>query len=379
MKIKTVIEGKGKILIPDTEKISSKFPFYNPAMNINRNFTLAIIRIFNCENFLDGLSACGALSIRALKETNANIYACENNPESYKILEENVKMNCEDDEERKRIRTYKTDLNLLLNLLRKQKIKFDFIDIDPFGSPVEFLDNVFINSKHNTIIGVTATDLGTLCGKYENTCLRRYQCYSYNVDFDKEFGLRNLISYIARSAGKFEIGIEILFSYYYLHYFKVYFRIKKLRSFSDKTLENVKFLKYCPNCLNREYIDENFDNICENCKTKTKILGPLWTGKFADENVCEMLKNDLEKNEERKEIIKKELKILDLVKNEQKINLPYYNIHKICKIHKLKIPKKEEILKINQDKFRETHFTGTGIKFDGNVKELKEIFESIII
>lgn len=369
-KIISITEGNAKLLIPYTEKISSKVPFYNPIMKISRDFTLAMIRIFNVENFLDGLSACGALSIRALKETNAKIYACENNPQTYEILRENVKINTI---ESKNIKIFKSDLNLLLNLLKHKGIKFDFIDIDPFGSPVEFLDNALINSKHNTIIGITATDLGTLGGIYKDTCFRRYSCFSYKTDFDKELGLRNLIAYVAREAAKFEIGIEILFSYYYRHYLKIYFRVKKSRNFADRTLNNVGFLKYCTKCYDREYIENFNDAYCKNCNTNAKILGPLWKGKFADENVCDMLKNEILNG--NNDDIEKKIKILDLVKNEQKINLPYYEIHKFCKIHKIKIPKKEEILKLNKE-MSKTHFTGTGIRFNGNAKEFLEILRS---
>lgn len=384
---KLIEEGKAKLLIPNTEKISSYLPFYNPIMKINRDFTIAIINLFSIKNFIDGLCGCGALSVRALKETQAQIYANENNPITYKFLEENVKINANNNKnETSKIKIFNSDLNALLYFLKNSKIDFDFIDIDPFGSPVDFITNALNVSKHNTIISVTATDLGTLCGRYPKTCLRRYGIFSAATDFDKELGLRNLIGYIAKEAAKFEIGIEILFSYYYRHYFKVYFRIKKLRSFADETLKNVKFLLYCNKCYNRKYI-KNFDELnnlnCEcstNGDNKFKILGPLWSGKFADKNVCNLLKDELSKklmdehNKSDKET-QKEIKILEIVSKEQDINLPYYDIHKFCKINRIKVPKKEEILR-NCNSY-ETHFVGTGIRFNGSVKEFAKILEQI--
>lgn len=354
-----VKEGEIEILVPENKKLSGKIPFFNPVMKFNRDFTIGIAKAFNVKRFLDGLSACGALSIRMKKEIKGiEVHANEINKETIKFLQKNKEDNRVD------ISIHNKDLNLLLN----GDANFDFIDIDPFGSPVPFLSNVLLNAKHNSIIGVTATDLGTLSGKFKDACMRRYGTFSSNTDFDKEFGLRNLIGYIAREAAKYEVGIEILFSYYFMHYFKVYFRIKRSRSRADETLKNLGFILYCDKCMNRRYFDiDEITHFCD-CGNKFKILGPIWKGKFADEKVCDMLiKNAKEKTEQ---------KILKMVKEEQSIIIPYYNIHKICRKEHIQIKGTYKIIKTAEEsglKAARTHFDGKGLRFSGNVNELRKI------
>ncbi len=357
-------EGDIEISIPENKKLSGKIPFFNPVMKFNRDFTIGIARTFKVKRFLDGLSACGALSIRMKKEIeNIEVNANEINSETIKFLRQNKEDNNVE------LVIHNKDLNLLLN----EDANFDFIDIDPFGSPVPFLSNVLSNARHNAIIGITATDLGTLCGRFKDACIRRYGTFSSNTDFDKEFGLRNLIGYVAREAAKYEVGIEILFSYYFMHYFKVYFRVKRSRSCADETLKNLNFLLYCNKCMSRKYfnIDDAgiIENFCE-CGNKFKILGPIWRGKFADENVCDLLIKEVTE--------KPEQKILNTVKKEQNILIPYYNIHKFCKIEHIQIKGTEELIKITDEsglRATRTHFDGKGLRFSGNVKELRKILK----
>ncbi len=357
-------EGDMEISIPENEKLSDKIPFFNPVMKFNRDFTIGIAKIFNVRRFLDGLSACGALSIRMKKEIeNIEVNANEINSETIKFLRQNKEDNNVE------LVIHNNDLNLLLN----EDGNFDFIDIDPFGSPVPFLSNVLSNARHNAIIGITATDLGTLCGRFKDASVRRYGTFSGKTDFDKEFGLRNLIGYVAREAAKYEVGIEILFSYYFMHYFKVYFRVKRSRSRADETLKNLNFLLYCDKCMGRKYFDiddaDIIGNFCE-CGNKFKILGQMWRGKFADEYVCDLLSKEVKD--------KTEQKILTLVKEEQNILVPYYNIHKFCKIEHIRIKGTEELIKIADEsglRATRTHFDGRGLRFSGNVKELRKILK----
>ena len=356
-------ESSVEISVPENEKLSGKIPFFNPVMKFNRDFSIAIAKIFNVRRFLDGLSACGALSIRMKKEIkDIEVNANEISDETIKFLQQNKENNNADIIIRNR------DLNLLLN----EDANFDFIDIDPFGSPVQFLSNALLNARHNTIIGITATDLGTLCGIFGDACIRRYWTFSSKTDFDKEFGMRNLIGYVAREAAKYEVGVEILFSYYFHHYFKVYFRVKRSRSRADEMLKNLNFLLYCDKCAGRKYSDIADASITGNfCGCgKLKILGPLWNGKFADVSVCDLLGKEVKE--------KTEQKILTLVKGEQEIPIPYYDLHKFCKINRLQVKGTEDIIKIageNGLKTARTHFDGTGLRFNGDVKELVKILK----
>ena len=57
--------------------------------------------------------------------------------------------------------------------------KFDFIDIDPFGSPGKFLSSAFHAIKDGGMIAVTATDLRHLCTSPPDS-LMKYGAVSFN-------------------------------------------------------------------------------------------------------------------------------------------------------------------------------------------------------
>lgn len=83
---------------------------------------------------------------------------------------------------------------------------FDFLDLDPFGSPVEFLDTALRSVRRNGVLAVTATDTGVLCGAYRNACLRKYLAEPIRGPLCHEAGLRILIGTVVRYAAKYDLG-----------------------------------------------------------------------------------------------------------------------------------------------------------------------------
>ena len=85
----------------------------------------------------------------------------------------------------------KRNLNSLLSDMR-----FHYIDIDPFGSPVYFVDSAMRSVYNNGIIACTATDTATLCGVYPNVCRRRYGVKPFHSNVMHETGLRILLGFL---------------------------------------------------------------------------------------------------------------------------------------------------------------------------------------
>ena len=51
---------------------------------------------------------------------------------------------------------------------------FQWIDLDPFGSPVSFLDSAVQSISRIGVLEVTATDTAALCGSAKTSAARRY-------------------------------------------------------------------------------------------------------------------------------------------------------------------------------------------------------------
>ena len=69
---------------------------------------------------------------------------------------------------------------------------FDYIEIDPFGSPTDFLESSIVRLSRRGILAVTATDTAPLCGTYPNTCKRKYSYWLPLQDALRTFDWKGL-------------------------------------------------------------------------------------------------------------------------------------------------------------------------------------------
>ena len=350
-----IIEGSAKIIYENIEKLSSKVPvFYNQNMRINRDFSIAIVKSLSeilgkKLDILDSMAATGIRGIRMLLEAEDainKVVFVDIKKEAIENIKENLKLNEIDDN---KVLIINSDCRKVM-----LDYKFDYIDIDPFGSPVGFIQPAVLSLKNKGIIGVTATDISALSGSKQKACYRKYNCIGIKTDFYLEFGIRVLAKYVIEEGLRFEIALKPIFSYYYLHHYRIFFIKSKRKRDVNNIIENIKYIYYCPKCYYKSLENET----CLNCNTKTKLLGPIYIGSLWDDKFMEKIKEKIknmhpETIETFEKIYIGDYKCKDI--------WYYYDIHRVAKYLKIsKIPKIEEIIK-KYNGFR-THFTPTGIK-----------------
>jgi tRNA (guanine26-N2/guanine27-N2)-dimethyltransferase len=374
MKLKQIKEGKTKFFIPAIfeKPPTKKSPvFFNPDMELSRDISVGIAKILKPKNFCDSLAGCGARGLRIANEVKCKVFLNDKNPLASNLIKKNAKLNDLNP------KITNLDANLFLSSLSKET-GLQWIDIDPFGSPVRFIDSAFRSIEHNGILSITATDTAPLSGTYPKSCQRKYDAIPLRTDYYNELGLRIMIGFLAREALRYDKSLQILFSYSKRHYFRAYLKVKKSRREANVMLEKrVKFLQHCFNCLNREM--KTLDELEKNCKCSSKFhnAGPLWDGKFAEERFCKKLIKTLEKENFR--FKEEEIKLVKMIESEQKVaNNLYYNIHKTFK--KLKIPAKsmEDVTKkLKKRNFlvTRTHFSRLGIRTDAKIFDLYDFLK----
>jgi tRNA (guanine26-N2/guanine27-N2)-dimethyltransferase len=183
-----------------------------------------------------------------------------------------------------------------------------------------------------------------------------------------------LIAYIGRTALKYNLAIDTLVSHCTRHYFRAYIQVRRSRRNANKVLEGIGYIQHCFKCLEREYsrLDE-LKSICE-CGGKLGTAGPLWTEAFADPVFCEKLEKQL--IEENFKTMHDSMKLLELVREEQNVKVPYYNIHKVY--GKLGAPATSmgdimERLRGNGFKATRTHFSPLGVRTDARAHDLYDV------
>src|SRR3989344_5609944 len=162
--MRIITEGSIKLKVPKADKVSKEMGvFYNPVMSLNRDISVLLLNSTNKNNLqiADPLAASGIRSIRFLKELNKNkikkIYINDNNKEAFKSIKYNLALN-KIQHKNNKIKLFNDDANLFLI----KSTGFDYIDVDPFGTPNPFLDAACKRLAREGIMAVTATDTSAL-------------------------------------------------------------------------------------------------------------------------------------------------------------------------------------------------------------------------
>ena len=354
--MKKIREGKAEVFVPSESLTKKSETFYNPGMEHQRNVTIACLRLAKPKEVLDPLAATGIRGIRILKEVEGveNVVFNDRNPTAVKYIEKNLRLN------KIQKRCYEIH-GKNANVLFLEDKRYDYVDIDPFGSPVRYLRNVGYSLGKNSILGVTATDSGALAGKFAKACFRRYGVFVGKTDFPKELGVRVLITSILQNLAQHDLTFEPLYSHAN-HYFRT---IGLVKSKPDKNLSKIRMVSYCPKCHSKVI---GIESECENCKGKTDVLGPLWTGKIQDKDFVRKLLSKFE-------FVRKKEIVLCL----EEIDFPfYYDLHQIARSLKTSSPKIESViedLRKRGFKASRTHLCATGVKTNAGVKWILELLK----
>ncbi len=225
-----VEEGSAKIFAPN---VNYKGPgkiegvFYNREMIFNRDTTIFILFNLNIRRALDGMAATGVRGIRIMKECGIDTVFNDISKEAVEIIKKNLKMNGLE------ARVENRNINALMS-----EERFDYIDIDPFGTPVPYIDMALLSAR---ILGITATDTATLAGRNRRVERRYLSTLNSPSHYAHELGVRNLLGYLARMAARFDRGISPILSLWHKHFYRVYIRILPGISRAKESLKNVGY------------------------------------------------------------------------------------------------------------------------------------------
>ena len=366
-----VTEQSCKIKIDLPAKIHSGMEvFYNPAMASNRNIAILLLNSVENENMniASPLAGSGIRELRFLKELKLGkakyIFANDIKENFPKVFAGNLKLN---NLKKDKLIIHNDDANLFLLNQVKHGIDdqfcgyFDYIDIDPFGSPNPFLAAAIGRITRNGIVAVTATDTAALTGTYPAVTRRKYWAWMVRNHMMHELGLRILIRKIQLQGAQFDKALIPLLAYHKDHYFRIYFRCIKGKEKCDEVLKQHRYLLLNPQTL--EYHVSEF-----NAEKGFDYFGPLWTGKLFDRKLLVTMAGNNPFPEEQK--------FLELLKEESKLDTAgFYDLHVIAKKYGLETTKLEPVLK--KVKGARTHFSPTGIKTQAGIKDVVKAMKKI--
>ena len=384
-----VREGETCVVVPKLEAFvrdpweyaPSKAPvFYNPVMKLNRDLAVLALQAYQQTverkiTVCEPLSSCGIRGIRFAVEVEGikRIILNDISKEAARLAQFNVERN----NLANRISVANEDANLLLSRYAAPRKRFDYIDVDPFGSPVPYMDSAIRALRDNGLLALTATDLAPLCGVHPKACVRKYGGRPLRTAYCHELAVRLLAGCLTIIAARHNIGIRIVFSHSTDHYVRIYTVARYGAKRADKSVQKMGYILHCFTCLHRETSSGIFSSLkekCPECGSGISAAGPLWLGKIFDEEFSVLMKRELKRRKLRNQ--KTILKMLSRSEDEAEAPPTYYVTDKICDKLNLSIPPLMEVMK----KLREagfqavpTHFNSRGIRSDAPASTVKEI------
>lgn len=389
-----VKEGKVSVLVPKlaafkkepSDYAPSKAPvFYNPVMELHRDLAILAVQAYqrsvNREiSLCEPLTSTGIRGVRFATEIRGvkNVLISDINERAFNLAKHNVHLNGLTE----RVTVQHKDANCLLSCHSAPHKRFDVVDVDPFGSPVHYLDSAIRALRNNGLLAVTATDMAPLCGVHAKACVRKYGGKPLRTEYCQELAVRLLAGCVATVAAKHDIDIRVVFSHCSDHYVRVYAEIGYGAKKADASISHMGYVLHCFSCLHRETAKDLFAKRleqCPECGSKMDYAGPLWLGKMFDKQFCELIAKENTQTALRNS--GKIAKLLSVATAEADAPLTYYVVDKISNKLVLPVPSVDALLKILHDNGFQavpTHFNSRGIRTDVAALTMQKFLQKIV-
>ncbi len=366
--MKEIIEQDTRIFVPSNlDKISKKLPvFYNPAMELNRTLSVLVLNALKNKSMQIALplAGSGVRGTRFLNELKkGKIKSMDLNDlsrEAVKLCRKNISLA---EKHGREIRFHNKEANQFL----LESSGFDYIDLDPFGSPNPFLNSAITRIARNGMLAVTATDTSALCGTYKNACLRKYWAKPLRNYLMHEIGLRILIRKIQLIGAQFEKALIPVLGYSKDHYMRVFLKCEKGKKKCDSIIKEHKYFLFCKKCHSQKVSETNCGTCCGE---RMEYAGPVWAGRIYSEGLLAKIKKEAPEKYDR---------FVSCLYSEALFEKKHNQVGFI-KLDKVfaggKIPKKERIISLLEERgfdVTETHFSENSIRTTISPKEIKKL------
>jgi tRNA (guanine26-N2/guanine27-N2)-dimethyltransferase len=362
-----VFEGRAKIVV-------DKGVFYNKMAKFSRSVGIAVLggesrRRGDDLLVVDALAATGVRGIRYYLESEGveKVIFNDRSVSAYNNIFKNLRLNHIDDYE-----LYRFDANVLLNIFGEGV--FDFVDIDPFGTPSPFIDSSVYSVKNDGILAITATDLTALCGIYPRSAFRKYMSVVYKTSFCHEVGLRILIYNILVSAGRHSKIAYPLISYFSEQYARVYMRIVR-----GKLAYPYKDIGYL--VLDGDIEVVPLFNLKDGIDIGGRVIGPLWIGSLHDVSFLKYMVDAKSYEYICDDVDKRRLeRLLGIFLDEADMPPYNYSIHHLSRMVGISPPPIKYVFEKLRDmgyRVARTHFSGFSIKTDASLSVLLDVLRGL--
>jgi len=156
---------------------------------------------------------------------------------------------------------------------------YQWVDLDPFGSPVNFLDAAVQGLSRMAFLEVTATDTAALTGSSASSQQRRYGAKGIVDSYAHDDAVRVLLGLIATTAARHDRCIEPVLALFDGHHVRVSVKVRRSREEASDVLQSMGW---------RVRNDDGTYRFVQHPAPEevAKASGPMWTGELWDASIA---------------------------------------------------------------------------------------------
>jgi tRNA (guanine26-N2/guanine27-N2)-dimethyltransferase len=367
-----------KIKEGEVQLVMSDKVFFNPKMELCRDISSIAVGAYCSEvegkiHLLDGLCGTGVRGIRYVRENSCvgRVDFVDLKEDACKLAERNAKLS--------KLKSYGVHCCHINDFLFHNRW-FDWVEIDPFGTPLPYLKSAVASFRREGMLSVTATDTAVLCGAHPKACLKNYGAAPIDNEYCHEIGVRVLAGAVVRSASSLNFGAEFYLSLSAQHFFKLFVKLRVGAKGAVESMRKLGFISHCPKCLNREwrFNPPLLKERCPRCGGKFEHAGPLFLGELWNASFVRSMR---EINQQRDYVNKVRIdELLEFMEEEAGMPPTYFDLHKVAEKLKRSPPNFEKFIeKLREEGFKvsRTHFKRNSVRSDAGIGKTEEVFREV--
>jgi len=116
---------------------------------------------------------------------------------------------------------------------------YQWVDLDPFGSPVNFLDAAIQGLARIGFLEVTATDTAALTGSSQGSQFRRYGAKGIVDSYAHDDAVRVLLGLVATTAARHDRAVEPVLALFDGHHVRLSVKVRRSREDASTVLDSI--------------------------------------------------------------------------------------------------------------------------------------------
>ncbi|XP_065898799.1 tRNA (guanine(26)-N(2))-dimethyltransferase-like isoform X2 [Dysidea avara] len=302
-------------------------------------------------HILEALAASGLRSIRYALEVPGveKVVANDYSRAAYQNMVRNIEHNKVGD----KVKPSYNDASMLMYEHRSSPEKrFDVIDLDPYGTPSQFLDATLQAVSDGGLLCVTCTDMSVLCGNHADSSHSKYGSMSLKARYCHEMALRIVLACLESHANRYHRYTIPLLSCSVDFYVRVFVRVFTSPALVKRTPSKLSMVYHCNGCESfhlqplgkkieegkrRKYPPSTgppVDRKCDQCGHVFKLGGPIWSEPMHDVEFVNGLLADVKEESSKYETFERIDGLLNVISEELQDVPLYYVLDHLCgKLH----------------------------------------------